>query len=387
MLHALTGSFRRQARQIQAGFEAKHSAENLELLPGPGAGDLNALAATLATAPAGPFVLERGFWTHLAFSMPSQMSSTSDYQYAGHETFPCRYSWLPKAVRHVSQDAGILLRESDAMVKLGVGKNMVLSIKFWAVAAQVIAPIKGKASGHEVTPFGAELLLGDAALDPFLEDIQTLWLLHWKLSTAVEKPLFGWDFLLNRWQHPTLSSSAVVDAFLQEVATHTRPPIRSTLEQLFDVFVHTYLPTRGRKGEVREDNLDSPFVELQLLEQEGMRQGKNGGRAESLFRFRREAKPEISPALFAYCLNDYWGSRHPKENTLRLQDIATGYGSPGQIFKLPEEDIRNRLENLHSDTAGYFEYKDSATNPGVTRHQETGANCSLAQIYPSVAAK
>ena len=272
------------------------------------------------------------------------------------------------------------------MVKLGVGKNMVLSIKFWALATQVLESARGKA-GHQVTPFGAELLLGDAALDPFLEDIQTLWLLHWKLSTAVVKPLFGWDFLLNRWQHPTLSASSVVDVFVQEVATHGRPPTRSTLEQLFEVFVHTYLPTRGKKGEVREDNLDSPFVELQLLETEGMRQAKDGGRSEPLFRFRRESKPEISPALFAYCLKEFWETRHRDESTLRLQDIASGHGSPGQIFKLPEEDIRNRLENLHGDTGGYFEYKDSATNPGVTRHVSANANCSLAQVYPAVTAQ
>lgn len=318
--------------------------------------------------------------------MPSSTSTVPDYQYAGHETFPCRYSWLPKAVRHVQHDSGILLRESDAMVKLGVGKNMVLSIKFWALATQVLQPAKDK-SGHEVTPFGAELLLGDDALDPFLEDIQTLWLLHWKLSTALVKPLFGWDFLMNRWQQPTLCASSVVDVLTQEVSTHSRPPTRSTLEQLFDVFVHTYLPTRGKKGEVREDNLDSPFVELQLLEQEGMRQSKDGGRSEPLFRFRRESKPEISSALFAYCLREFWETRHPNEDTLRLQDIASGHGSPGQIFKLPEEDIRNRLENLHADTMGYFEYKDSAASPGVTRHSAAGTHCSLSQIYPAVIAQ
>jgi hypothetical protein len=271
------------------------------------------------------------------------------------------------------------------MVRLGVGKNMALSIKFWAVACQVIAPAKGRA-GHDVTPLGTALLAADDALDPFLEDIQTLWLLHWKLSTALTKPVFAWDFLLNRWQHPTLSTSSVVDGFVREVATHNRPPTRSTLEQLFEVFVHTYVPTRGRKGEVREDNLDSPFVELQLLEPEGMRQPKDGGRSEPLYRFRRDPKPEISPALFAYCLKEFWDTRHPNEGTLRLQDVATGHGSPGQIFKLPEDDVRSRLESLHSDTMGYLEYKDSATNPGVTRHRADGSHCSLEQIYPAFSA-
>src|SRR5580765_3806404 len=108
-----------------------------------------------------------------------------NYRFSGHETFPCRYAWLPKGAKAVSQDTSILtsIREDDAMVELGAGKNMVRSIRFWAEAADVIVPTS---DGHQLTEFGRDLLVGTEATDPhdpYLEDVQTLWLLHWKLST------------------------------------------------------------------------------------------------------------------------------------------------------------------------------------------------------------
>jgi hypothetical protein len=62
-----------------------------------------------------------------------------NYRFSGHETFPCRYTWLPKAVQSLAQDPALFRtdNEDQAMVKLGVGKNMVRAVRFWADAAGV----------------------------------------------------------------------------------------------------------------------------------------------------------------------------------------------------------------------------------------------------------
>ena len=60
-----------------------------------------------------------------------------NYRYSGHETFPCRYTWLPKAVRGLTTNGQLFSDEDAAMVALGVGKNMVRSIRFWADAAEI----------------------------------------------------------------------------------------------------------------------------------------------------------------------------------------------------------------------------------------------------------
>ena len=90
------------------------------------------------------------------------------------------------------------------MVDLGVGKNMVRSIRFWSLATG-IASASAKGAGHSLTDFGLGLL-GKRGYDPFLEDRRTLWLIHWNLSTDAQNPLLAWDYLLNRWQEPGAGS-------------------------------------------------------------------------------------------------------------------------------------------------------------------------------------
>jgi hypothetical protein len=52
------------------------------------------------------------------------MTTDTEYRISGHETFPCRYTWLPKAVRGLDADSRLFADEERAMVDLGVGKNV-----------------------------------------------------------------------------------------------------------------------------------------------------------------------------------------------------------------------------------------------------------------------
>ena len=289
------------------------------------------------------------------------------FRFSGHETFPCRYAWLPKAYAAVEADPLAFAREDEAMIRLGVGKNMVRAIRFWMQAAGIAGPRpKG---GYEATAFGRSVLRKEG-FDPFLEDIRTLWLIHWRLSTHVDDPLFAWDYLLNRWQSPEISRSAALRAFKKEAQRQERTLSDVTLEQHFETFLHTYLPTRSRKGDLQEDNLDCPLVELELIQPVGERSTDETGRREPLYAFRREEKPEITPDLFAYFLHDFWNSRHATEKTITFREAAFGHGSPGQVLKLPEWDVRHRMEAIERDTGGAFRYSDSAAQQQVSRWHE-----------------
>ncbi|MCY3615090.1 MAG: DUF4007 family protein [Bacteroidetes bacterium] len=63
----------------------------------------------------------------------------SKYSFSGHETFPLRLNWLKKAVDAVNKKDTIFHSDA-AIVELGVGKNMVRSIRHWALATEVIIP-------------------------------------------------------------------------------------------------------------------------------------------------------------------------------------------------------------------------------------------------------
>lgn len=304
---------------------------------------------------------------------------TSSFRFSGHETFPCRYAWLPKAVDLIGRKPQLLNDEKAAMVELGLGKNMVRATRFWVQVAGLASRQKG--GDFKVTPLG-QLLLGKKGHDPYLEDLQTLWLIHWHLATHVEEPLFAWDYLLNRWPHPELSKSAALRAFRQEAdrVDHDRELSEVTLEQHFDTFLHSYVPTRSKKGEIQEDNLDCPLVELRLIEKTGERP-LDSGRHEPVYAFRREAKPEITPSLFLYCVEDYWRKRRANEKTLAFRDLANETGSPGQILKLPEEDLRERMDQVHADSNGVYSYKESTAVPHLTRSQPIGDEGLLKAMY------
>lgn len=304
------------------------------------------------------------------------------YRFSGHETFACRYAWLPKAASAVSANPLILgsAKLDDAMVEMGVGKNMVRSIRFWAEATDIIRSTK---TGHEVTQFGRELLLGAGKTDPldaYLEDIQTLWLLHWKLATNQSSLVFSWDYLINHLQEPEMYASAAKKAFLEALPqSAVRDVTPGSLEQLYEVFLHSYVPTRGKKGEVREDSLDCPLVELELLRSTGFTRSQEG-RLEPKFAFRREDKIEIGAGLFAYCLNEFWNVNFPAEESIPFHQIVVAKGSPGQVFKIPEGDIRQRLLGLEEATNGAFIFEESAVIPRVV-FNEKKSEPTLAQVY------
>ena len=128
----------------------------------------------------------------------------------GHETFPCRYPWLPKAVNALRDHPDLFKDIDEAIVVLGVGKQMARAIRFWIEAAKVVE--KQEKGDFEISKLG-EKLLGEDGFDPYLEDIQTLWLIHWNFSTHPESPIFAWDFLMNRWQDPEIAPLRAVAAF------------------------------------------------------------------------------------------------------------------------------------------------------------------------------
>ena len=66
---------------------------------------------------------------------------------------------------------------------------------------------------------------------------------------------------------------------------------------------------------------------------------------------------------------------------MAFRDVAVGESSPGQVFKLPESAIRDRLETIERDSDGVFIFQESSALPMVVRGRKTTATDLLARIY------
>jgi hypothetical protein len=267
------------------------------------------------------------------------------------------------------------------MIALGLGKNMIHALRFWIDVMRIAEPSDGR--DFRLTPF-AHAVLSPDGFDPYLEDIRTLWLLHWNLASHVKAPLLAWSFLLSKWQLPEICRTDVVDALMDETKRRPRPLSRVTVEQHVDVFLHSYVASPRRSAVAVEDGLDCPLIDLDLLQEIGQRHSSAADRWEPTYTFRRERKPEISDHLFVYCLEDYWNARHERERTLTFRDVAVAESSVGQIFKLPEDDLRERLERLADITNGAITYRASAAQPLIVRTAPQDSDRLLRAVYPDV---
>jgi hypothetical protein len=90
------------------------------------------------------------------------------YRFSGHETFPCRYAWLPKAFAAIQEDHAAFADDERAMIRLGVGKNMVRAIRFWMVEMSVA--VKRAGGGYEPSSFARAVFQRKKGIDPFLQE-------------------------------------------------------------------------------------------------------------------------------------------------------------------------------------------------------------------------
>lgn len=280
----------------------------------------------------------------------------ADLSFSGHETFVFRYGWLTKAVAAVTDDPAVFTHD-DAIVRLGVGKNMVRSIRHWALASGVLQEEpKSRGSAMRVTELG-HFLLGNAGRDRYLEDPATLWLLHWQLLSHPTK-CSTWRWAFSVMPSNEFTRSTLVDCLLEAAKrTGEKSPSESSIRRDVEVFVRTYLPSRHSAGSVPEEALDCPLVELELLEE------SNG-----LIRFRRGPKESLPDEVFAFSVLDFWQRTAPNRESLSFSDLSYGLGAPGSAFKLDENSLVERLERLETLTNGDLLYADTAGLKQLYRH-------------------
>lgn len=270
------------------------------------------------------------------------------YSFSGHETFPFRYPWPAKGVRWVMHHDDLFTRP-DAGILLGVGKNMVFSIRHWCYTLGLIEPTE---PGHMRATELGHLLFADAeGLDPYLQDSGTIWFLHWLLVSNRARAS-TWHFAFTRWARNDFTRDDLVLWLMKIVADF--PAIRTTentVQRDVEVFVRTYLATRGAQDLPNEETFDCPLIELGLLEDAGRSEDSH----RTVYRFVRGPKPTLPPEIFLAALCDYWQREAPERDTLAFEAILNRDGSPGAAFKLSENALASLLEALPSWTGLRFD--------------------------------
>jgi hypothetical protein len=256
------------------------------------------------------------------------------YSFSGHESFPLRYGWLPKAVRAALQHEDLFARD-DALVVLGVGKNMVRSIRHWGLSTGVFER-SPRGVPDSLSPFGRRLLSPDSGWDPYLEDPASLWLLHWRLASS-PTPASAWYLIFGRFQpgpSRLFSRMQLVD-WLVDVSNSNEGSraTKNSIRRDVDVFLRTYVPGARKGNAPVEDSFDSPLSTLGLID----------AADTDTYRFSLLERASLPDEIVAFAVVEYWTSRAPQQMALPFEWVAYGEGSPGAAFKVTENELAVRI--------------------------------------------
>jgi hypothetical protein len=306
-----------------------------------------------------------------------------DFAYSGHETFSLRISWLPKAVAALERQIDPFSDPREGMTTLGLGKNMVQSLAFWVLATGVAT--KGD-DGLELTNFAKQILGRVAGFDPYLENNQTLWLLHWNLCQGWQegerhRRPYAWHYFANVLTDDVVTATETVDHFAGAPVTSGRDLSSVTLRQHFEIFIRTYVEgeTSGPRA-IPEETLDSPLATLRLLKENGDKK-LHSGRRETAYRFVTGPKPSLSARTFRYCLHQWWNKNHNTEGSLTIRQIAHDEDSSGRCFRLPETAIHKMLVDLTKDFPREFQIEESRSQRTVKRMNTPAESALIKAIY------
>ena len=267
--------------------------------------------------------------------------------FSGHESFACKSHWLKRGYDFVRGENNF--NDDDAVVRLGVGKNMVASIKFWLKAIGLL-----KDAG--LVALANHLFDDDNGKDPYLEDIGTLWLLHFLLIQTDYATIYKTTFVDYHRQRNIIEKSKLqnyIKHICFDETGYKNLYNDNTVKRDIGVMLHNYCAKNG--GNVNIEDSNSLFAPLNLIcETE-----------KNTYRFNYDTRSDVPSLIFLYALLIKFEGR----NSISFEDIT----ELALIFCLTNNDLLNIINHLcdlypteivFSDVAGIKELQFRATlNP------------------------
>lgn len=268
--------------------------------------------------------------------------------FSGHEKFECKASWLPLAYRNVNIVCGDI---EAAMALAGIGSNKVKSLRQWI---------------HKFNLFNKRDFTEDAHLifskDPYLEKLDSLWILHTYLTQNREKATLYYLF----FNHFFLSTFTKESLFykVQEWCEQYKIKISdNTLKNDIAVFIRMYL-----KNDDKNEFLASIFHDLNILQ-----------KVDETFTVNIKNPAILSDEAFLYIF--LYFIREQEDNIISLKDLQYGQNSLQQTLCLTEEKFLEKIERLNILTNNQISYQEASGIKQIYISNRPSMQEALVQVY------
>ena len=266
------------------------------------------------------------------------------YCFSGHESFPCKTLWLKKGYDFIMAEKDF--NSPEAVVELGVGKNMVAAIRYWYKAF-------GLNNDDEKIKWIPDFLFNDQdGKDRFMEDLGTLWLLHFLLVYSNIASLYNLFFVDFQKERRRFDKNQIITFVKRKMGEANQDHLfnANTVKKDVGVLLQNYCLPRNPQS---NEDYSTLLMDLDLLRQKEKKEENEENEKNKSFYFNIEGKKKVTPEVFLFAVLMY---KPDEDNTIPfdlLQDI-------GLVFCMNDLEVIDMLRFLSERYSDSLTYSDVA---------------------------
>lgn len=239
-----------------------------------------------------------------------------------HESFSIREGWFEKALNAIkTSNKKSIFSKTEGIITLGIGANMVKSLRYWMVASKIIND-----KNSQLTEFG-ELL---AKYDPYFEEDFSWWMIHGMLASNFEDAPVE-NIIFNHFNIKNFSKDNVVE-FLNNYFKENDIDLSNfkMADADISVVLRTYIEEKGTNP---EDNLNSPLGKLGLLKKNSRNQ----------YNFVAPSYKKLDYLVVYYFMVNVL---EKEMDSMNIDDLMEMENSPAKLFNLDKNLLSLYLNDM-----------------------------------------
>ena len=258
--------------------------------------------------------------------------------FAGHSTFTCRNSWLKKGLDYAWEGGTF---NNSAAMELGVGRNMVGAIRYWTRSFGLIE------NDLKYTQLARHIFNSKEGKDPYLEDIGTIWLLHYLLVTTASASIYNLVFNYFRKIRVEFTREQLLAFLESECRKIDLKYSVNSLKKDIAVFINNYLIPEKSKS------IESDFFGL-LYELNMVERVRKEGLIQT-YRIENKARQSLpSDIILASLLLK-------RDNySISFEELINGINSVGSVYAITSDYLMQCISELEDKYPNKIVYSDDA---------------------------
>jgi hypothetical protein len=242
-------------------------------------------------------------------------------------------------MKNVAADPSVFMGvNGNPMDILGIGANMVKALRYWLQAVGLTSePLEKGRRTQKLTPLGNVVF----EFDKYIEEMGTLWLLHYQLASNAEDAT-AWYYFFNEFKLSEFTRDDFVVQLNNYIRMNDNEVSERSLDDDYNCIINTYVPRiKSNPEKVQpESNIDCPLGELGLID--------IVSKKDRLYKKCTPKKDTLHPLILLAVILDNTNG----DNEIKISSIQNDKNNAGKIFSLDIITLVNLLNRL--ELMGYI---------------------------------